>query len=241
VCKKYIDKEPCCINVNIGKPRLTRCNMLISRISACNLENPNKLDQKLIIQTPKMQVPFGISSRQMYPEDEPRYDVQLNFDLSKTTHKTLYNNIRFIETVVKKHIKSDCLTYLRKNNISDEALDEYFCSAIKHHKDRYSGEIDDKYPPTIRFRLKTGNNGNKPSKKVLVFNKSKKLVDYNDLLKGNLVQPRDRMFFLFQVSSVWASSRTRRFGINYNVLQIKYEKNIERVLQEEYAFDDSAE
>lgn len=215
MAKQYIDIEPCQIPIIFGKYITNRYGSIMIPIRSSNIYSNYRNDtSRLIIQTPKMITPFGLSTRSD-SDGNISYTLAVNFDMNNQIHQKLYNNIRYLEEKVKKY--NDEKLLLNYN---------LFCSRIQQKIDRITGEQTDKYPRLLNFTLKQ-------SQKTQFFNEDKVLHTLDEIK----IHSRDSVQLLFEIKNVWIIRG--KYGITMIPRQIIVYKGVESQL-EKYAFADSS-
>lgn len=103
-------------------------------------------NKKLIIQTPFMMCPFGLSNNK-YETDKYTIDLSFN-DLDNDEQKKFYKNIKTLDKLIKNEILSRA-SILFNNKLSDTIIKNNYNGQLKKTKD---------YPPRLRIKLPYENN-----------------------------------------------------------------------------------
>ena len=134
--------------VKYGEPKVLESTMKAIPISVN--------DNPIFLQIPQCVAPYGMNC---YNNDSgDSYDINVSFkDMdSRETLKIFYNKIsEFDKRNVDQAIKNS-QTYLKKpSNTSRDVVEALYTTMIKYPKDKDTGEITDKYPPTFKLKIPT--------------------------------------------------------------------------------------
>jgi len=170
-------------------------------------------DNLMLFSSPRVRFPFGLSKYEE-PGNSIKYSIDISFgDLTLPKHNKFYNIILCIEKQVIEEAKKQSFKWFRKENISDEILDSMFSSSIKHAK-------NNNYPPNLRLKIPYYNEKFNCS----VFNHERERIDdFEAKLERNT-----KAFCVVKCLGIWIAGG--KFGINWQVSQIKLEKPIENKL-----------
>lgn len=186
-------------------------------------------DSELNIQCPKMSSPFGLGKYEEGPR--VKYSIELSFrgmnenPKVKKLHDFL---LKFDEHILEFAAKNSVAWFKKK--VSKEVLRELMTPSVKFPKDKETGEVIDKYPPT--FKLKVAHYEQGFTKPAFHMETREILTDdWNDLItKGTVVQP------IVKHTGIWISGG--KFGNMWQIEQVKIQP-AERLLK--YAFVDDDE
>jgi hypothetical protein len=166
----------------------------------------------LIFQTPEMITPFGISKWDNSDKGGgKKYTLDMSFK-NKESREILnkfYENLLVLDEKLVKDAFENSMSWFKKKS-SEAVLKELYTPIIRHAKDKNTGDITDKFPPTFKVALPQ-----KDDKYTFeVYNQDKKQVDLDSLeLKGA------RVTALIQCLGVWIAGT--KFGVSWKVLQMK--------------------
>lgn len=188
-------------------------------------------DLGLIIKTPKMRLPFGISK---FDGDYPKFTIGMSFDdLDKNQEiKDFYDFIKSIDDKIIKDAqnKTNSLAWLRKKSVSEDIVKTLYTPSIKRSKDKETGEFTDKYAPTFKAKLPFYDN---TFKNFTVFNHDKTEIEIGDNFT-ELIGKNSYVSALVTPKPVWFSGG--KFGITWQVAMLKLSKPRDLI---GYAFMDS--
>ena len=179
-----------------------------------------KKNGPLIMQAPKMRMPFGPDISES-DTGVKKYSVNTSLANSETTNvnlKVFTELIQSIDKFTKEFAVENSELWFGKKQKS-EVLEEFYKSAEKKSK-------NDKYPSTLKLKLPTKLVGEKTIPQFDIYNESKELVniihdseiDISCLEKGGEVVP------IIQCTGVWFVGKTQ-FGLGWKIIQLKTFKN----------------
>ena len=174
-----------------------------------------------IIQTPELEAPYGISrwANERGPD-------KLNLDLSFGSNTEFLD---FVKTLDEKLINdglSNGQTWFKKKLATRQIVEALYSPLVKYSKDKETGEITNKYPPTMRFQLPTNRDGVVTCE---VYNKDCQRISMDDV-----DFKRAKVTGIAQCSGLWCAGG--KYGCTFKLLQIKVEPNAKMFTK--YAFID---
>jgi len=177
----------------------------------------------LIIQTPFMRTPFGIKT---YDEESTNFSVDLSLDDSEVCTRIKENFGKLDERMIADAIKNS-LEWFQKKKVEKNVLNELYNKQVRYSYDKTTGEINDKYAPTIKFKVPFYD-GKFTCK---VYDENKELI--TDDLKEVLV-PGCEIKALLQCGGIWFISG--KYGITWRAKQLIVKRPVGF---DNYAFIDS--
>jgi hypothetical protein len=172
----------------------------------------------LIIQTPEMRCPFGLSKWDKtekgsdgIEKDSFKYDLLLGFD-GKDTRENIqifYDKLEAFDKMLITAGVSNSMNWLGKKITSEEVIGELFTPMIRHSRDKNTGEINDKYAPTFKVTIPYRDG----KFQCDVFNKDRSEVD---LTSVNLAGAR--VTAIIQCVGIWVVGK--KYGCSFKVLQM---------------------
>jgi|694.fasta_scaffold00964_25 hypothetical protein len=182
-------------------------NIKSSRVSYFYGNNTDE-SNRLIIQTARMKIPFGINNDEKFG-DGSKWDVRLSFQGEERSKKIM----RFRECIEKinEAVKTKCAENSKDwfgKEYKRDILEEFFKSTIKtSKKEGYS----DMFRVSIPFNKEnTAPNGN-----IEFFNDKEEPISWHD------VTPGSEVICLIEINSVWIAPGTKQFGIIVKLLQMQ--------------------
>ncbi len=184
---------------------------------------------KLRIQTPVMYVPYGINeggfedknAKLEVKSTDKKYDITLSFKGHEENEKigTFLKKVKELE----QKIIDDAFQYrepwFKDSDLDRKMLEKFFSPVVKVDKDKNTGKVVGKYPPTIRFKLPYDNENDKF--KFQSYNMEKEPIELLDILtklKGGKAQ------LIVELSAIWFSGS--KFGITFKVITGKFQRSI---------------
>lgn len=193
---------------------------------------------KLTLQTPILHLPYGIgdwndktpvmdkktgkpSAMPDVSDDDKikKYDLSVSFagmdDNPKL--KTLHDQMIELEKAIKEAAFKNRLTWLRDDYDGMKTItDKLFNSIIKLDKDKETGKVVGKYPPTMKLKLPYDNNTNEFTFDCHDMDKNE--LDFKSImtkLKGGKAQ------LIIQLTGLWFAGG--RYGCTWKVLRGKFQ------------------
>jgi len=164
------------------------------------------------MQTPECFAPYGMNS---YSNNDGsvQHSMNLSFkdkDKRKTLQK-LYNCFSLLDDKVINEGVVNQFNWLRKKNSSKDVIEAFYTPIIKFSKDKDTGEITNKYPPTFKFKVPViGKN------KCEVYNVEREQINIIDInTKGAKVTS------IIRFTGIWISGKG--FGLTIQAKQILVE------------------
>ena len=201
------------------------CDLMISKL--CKNKQGNntvfistKSNNKIILQTPKMPAPFGVS--EYTTEGGLKYSLNLSFlqiDSDSKVEK-FYTMCKDIDNMMIETAFTNSTKWFGKQ-LSKDVIEEFYRPLLKPGKHK---EGDEYYPDTIKFKLRTYND----KLTVSMFDKEKNPIGLENVVKGSKVR------CIFEVSPIWFVNKN--FGISLNCIQLEVD-NIDKMVG--YSFYDS--
>ena len=109
----------------------------------------------LYAQTPEMTCVYGLSKWDNDPKVPPKYSIDLSFSgvdknpaMAKFMDVLKAMNDKFLNQAMEKGLE-----WFKKKFSSTEVVEAIYTPLIKYSKDKETGEIIDKYPPTFRLNM----------------------------------------------------------------------------------------
>ncbi len=172
----------------------------------------------LIIQTPDMRSPFGLSKWDKtekgsdgVEKDSFKYDLLLGFDgkESRENLQIFYEKLeQFDDKLIKAGIENS-MNWLGKKITSEEVIKELFTPMIRHSRDKNTGEINDKYAPTFKVTVPYRDG----KFQCDVFDKNKTELDLSSInLQGA------RITAIIQCVGIWVVGK--KYGCSFKLLQM---------------------
>jgi len=171
--------------------------------------------QSLILQIPKMRMPYDMSEfkQDNAPADaDSKFSINLAFNDMENNEqvKMLYDKLTELDSkLINMGVKNSQKWFKSKHK--KEVIKALYAPVIRFYKDKETGEISDKYPPTIKLKLPRNKNKEFACE---VYNDDRERVELESVVKkGSQVQA------LIRCSSIWFAGG--KFGTSWMVVQMK--------------------
>jgi hypothetical protein len=200
--KVFKHSDICVSKITFGSPK--------------SLDNGGKIigiyheSKPLIIQTPNMPTIFGINRY----EGSDKYTIDLSFKHRETNPdvESFMNMLSSLdEKLIKEGIVNSSAWFKRKTD-SRDVIEALYTPITKYSKDKDTGEITNKYPPSTRLQVP-----HRDGKIACdVYDTNKEIVDITDInTKGMYLTA------IIQCNGIWVAGG--KFGCNFKILQMKVE------------------
>lgn len=184
---------------------------------------------KLRIQTPVMYIPYGINeggfedknAKVEVKSTDKKYDITLSFKGHEENEKirSFLNKIKELEQKLIDDAYEYREPWFKDTDLDRKMIEKFFSPIIKVDKDKNTGKVVGKYPPTIRFKLPYDNENDKFS--FQSYNMNKELIDLSEIvtkLKGGRCQ------LIVEVNALWLVGG--KWGVSWKVITSKFQRSI---------------
>lgn len=206
-------------NVSFKEPRKNAVGGQSVLLNYYNEET--KKNGPLVLQTPKMRLPFGHDASVPDGGGPVKYSINTTLATAETTNANLRaftETIRTLDTVTKKEgVDKSELWFGKKQKA--EVLEEFYKSAEKKPK-------NDKYASTLKLKLPTKTVGEKMTPQFDIYSEQKELVNIVDDSGINIscLEKGSEVVAIIQCTGVWFVGKTQ-FGLGWKVVQLKTFRN----------------
>lgn len=208
-------------------------------VSEITLSTPKTLDnggkmipvyhkgKPLIIQIPTMESPYGLSR---YPSDKGG-DEKVTLDLSfkgadnNASIKEFYDLMKSLDTKLIEEAFKNGMPWFKKKFPTQDVVEALYTHMVKHYKDKETGEITDKYPPTLKLSVPMRNG--KYTCEAYDSSRQKVNIDDMDLKRAQVTA-------IIQCNGIWIAGG--KFGCKFRVIQMKVTNTNSKIAG--YAFID---
>jgi hypothetical protein len=169
----------------------------------------------LVLQTPEMSAPFGMQN--WNNDNRIKYTIDLSFKgmERRAGVQTFYNVLETLDSkLVEDGFKNQATWFKGRKITSPEVAAALYTPLIKHAKDKNTGELTDKWPPTFKMTVPF-----KDNKFVCeVYDDKRNALDLSTIdTKGA------RVTSIIQFMGLWMAGG--KFGSSWRVLQMKIVPN----------------
>ena len=179
--------------------------------------------KKVVLQTPKMNAPFGLSE---YPtETGPKFSLDASFLTMDEDTKVveLHSLLKSLDDKLVKIACDNSYKWFGKS-MKEEVVREFYRPLVKEGK--HKKDSDERYPDTVKFKIRTLNG----DVNLEVYDKDRNKTTIDELVPGSKVR------CIFELSPVWFVNKN--FGITLNLIQLEVSKP-EKISG--FSFDDDEE
>jgi hypothetical protein len=214
-------------NVNTNNLRYSEVKTLQSGAKAVYI---NYGTSKLRIQTPVMYLPYGIGEgfedKNTKPDNKKKYDVTLSFKGHEENPKieSFLTKLREIESKIIDDAFENREPWFKDEFDGQKTfVARMFSPIVKIDKDKQTGKIVGKYPPTIRFKLPYNTETDKFSFDSFNMDGSPfDLIDYISKLKAGKAQ------LIVELNSLWFAAG--KFGCTWKLITGKFQCSVNNTI-----------
>jgi hypothetical protein len=166
----------------------------------------------IIIQTPEMFAPFGMSKWDNDKAGTVKYTMDLSFKdvANRPSLKTFFDKISEFDEKLINDGTVNQFEWLKKKGVSKDTIKELYTSMIKYPIDKVTGEISGKYPPTFKLSIPFRDN----HFQCEVYNENREVIDINEIeTKGAKVTA------IIQCLGIWSAGG--KYGCSWKCIQMK--------------------
>lgn len=217
-------------NINIANFKYSEVKTLTSGAKSVYI---NYATGKLRIQTPVMYIPYGVNEGGFEDKNakqdpkkgekkEKKYDLTLSFKGHDENPKieSFLTKLKEIESKVIDDAFENRQPWFKDDFDGQKIIvTKMFSPIIKVDKDKNTGKVLGKYPPTIRFKLPYDNENDRFS--FNSYNMNGEVIDLNDILtklKGGKAQ------LIVELNSIWFAAG--KFGCTWKLITGKFQRSI---------------
>jgi hypothetical protein len=187
---------------------------------------------KLRIQTPVMYLPYGVSEGgfedknvkgdvKKVEKTEKKYDLTLSFKGHEDNQKieSFLTKLKEIEQKIIDDAYNNREPWFKDEDMERKFVEKIFSPIVKVDKDKNTGKVVGKYPPTIRFKLPFDSENN--TFKFSSYNMNREPIDLLDIvskLKGGKAQ------LIVELNSIWFAGG--RFGCTWKLITGKFQRSV---------------
>ena len=183
---------------------------------------------KINIQTPVLSIPYGVNDNQKWIKDDPKrkdeppkYDITVSFKGMEENPKIklFHDKLKELEAKIIDDAFTNRLAWFKNNyGGNKDTVSNMFSNIIKHDKDKETGEIANKYPPTFKAKIPYNHLDDKFEFDAYdMDNNEINFVDYVENLKGGKAQ------FIIQLNGIWFSAGM--FGCSWKIVSGRFQKS----------------
>jgi len=196
-------------NVSFGEPKV---NAKYKNISVPITYKVNGNSAPFVMQMPKLKAFVGFSTFMGDDAQKVSLPVSIHELASDPSHKSLLEFFKNFDEMIVNKVLENPSWIKKKKNTSKQVIEAFYTPCLRYPKDRDTGEITDKYPPNLKFKIPTTPEG---EVRTRVFGKDKALVENSReaVVKGAIVSS------LVECTGIWVVNG--KFGVSFRALQLK--------------------
>lgn len=167
--------------------------------------------KKFIIQTPEMDIPFGLNKWNNEGKGVDKYSLEMSFKdkESRPILQSFFDGMKAIDKKLVEDGFKNCQSWFKSSIKSVDVVEELYTPIVKYSKDG-NGAIVTKYAPT--FKISVPYNGE--TFMCDVYDNNKNLIQLQDIeTKGG------RASAIIQCVGIWVAGK--KFGCSWKLLQMK--------------------
>lgn len=213
-------------NIDVSKIRYTEVKTLPNQSKAVYI---NYGSEKLTVQTPLMSLPYGMNDNEKFAkkdkdgnvvDDGPkRYDLNLSFRGMEDTPalKVFHDKMQELESKFQDDAFANRVTWLKDDfDGMKKMVSKLFSPIVKYDKDKETGKVVGKYPPTIKVKLPYDSKNDS-------FNFDASDMDGNELdfkdVMHNLKGARVRL--IIELTGLWIAGG--KYGCTWKVIRGRFQ------------------
>ena len=217
-------------NINTANFKYSEVKILTSGAKSVYI---NYGTTKCRIQTPVMYLPYGVNeggfedkNAKQDPKKSDKKDKKFDITLSFKGHEdnakidSFLNKLKEIELKVIDDAFENRQAWFKDDFDGQKIIvTKMFSPIVKVDKDKNTGKVVGKYPPTIRFKLPYDNENDRFN--FHSYNMNGEVIDLNDILtklKGGKAQ------LIVELNSIWFAGG--KFGCTWKLITGKFQRSI---------------
>lgn len=175
-------------------------------------------DRNLLVQTPEMSAPFGVS---VWPGERgapDKYNVDMSFSgkESRPPLQTFFSMLEQIsDRVITAAMENSQSWFKRREFPSRDVVEALYTPIIRFSKDRDTGEINNQYPPNFKLSLPF----REGKFQFPAYDNNRAEVDMLALIASNTRGKGSRVSAIAQCTGVWLAGG--KFGVTWKVKQLR--------------------
>jgi hypothetical protein len=165
----------------------------------------------IVLQTPEMVAPYGVSNW-----NDNKHTLDLSFK-GKETRENLNTFFEKMVALDKKLVQDglqNSMTWLKKTYKTVDAVEALYTPMVKYAKDKNTGEVTDKYPPTFKLKIPFSNN----AFQCQVYDTKRQAIDIKQLIDTGAFKGA-KVTAIIQCLGIWVAGG--KFGCSWKVLQMR--------------------
>jgi hypothetical protein len=179
----------------------------------------NYNNRNLIVQTPMMSLPFGIS---VWPGERglpDKHTLQMSF-AGRDTNQGVQDFFDMLERI-SEHVIDNALenstAWFKKKYPSRDVVADMFTPSIRYSKDKDTGELSTMYPPNFKLNLPFVDG----DFRFPVYGGDREPLDLNEILGSPKRGKGARVSAIIHLQSIRSVGLNKSFGVTWKVCQLR--------------------
>lgn len=216
-------------NVDVQKIKYSEVKVMKSGAKSVYM---NYDGSKVMLQTPVLNIPYGTNDNSKFIDkndkgDGKKYDLTLSFKGMQENAKiqVFFDKLKELEEKIIDDAYTNRQLWFKNNfNNNKDVVSSMFTPMIKLDKDKETGEIANKYPPTFKVKLPYNTAEDKFEFDTYdMDNNEQEFTNIINNLKGGKAQ------LIIQLNGIWFAGGM--FGCSWKVVSGKFQQsNVSRVV-----------
>lgn len=170
----------------------------------------------IVLQTPEMIAPYGVSNWNDDGKGPDKYSLDLSFKgkEGRPNLETFFEKMSALDKKLVQDGVDNSMTWLKKKYNSVDVVEALYTPMVKYAKDKTTGEITDKYPPTFKLKIPFVNS----AFQCEVYDNKRKTVDLKQLIDTGAFKGA-KVTAIIQCLGIWVAGG--KYGCSWKVLQMR--------------------
>jgi Family of unknown function (DUF5871) len=170
----------------------------------------------IVLQTPEMIAPYGVSNWNDDGKGPDKYSLDLSFKgkEGRPNLNTFFEKMAALDKKLVQDGVDNSMTWLKKKYNSVDVVEALYTPMVKYAKDKTTGEITDKYPPTFKLKIPFVNS----AFQCEVYDNKRKTVDLKQLIDTGAFKGA-KVTAIIQCLGIWVAGG--KYGCSWKVLQMR--------------------
>lgn len=170
----------------------------------------------IVLQTPEMVAPYGVSNWNDDGKAPDKYSLDLSFKGKEARESlaTFFDKMSELDKKLVSDGMENSMTWLKKKYTSTDVVEALYTPMVKYAKDKTTGEITDKFPPTFKLKIPYTNG----AFQCEVYDTKRNSVDLKQLIDSGSMKGA-KVTAIIQCLGLWVAGG--KFGCTWKVLQMR--------------------
>lgn len=179
--------------------------------------NENEPAEKLVIQTARMKVPFGIGNDEKFKQkegDKLKWSIQMSFDGEEKNRKMqkFRKCLEQFDSHIMKVGLKNAEEWINDDEPDEKSVKKSYTAALKRFKPK-KDKPDVIYSDTFKISIPWNHEQDSPYENVEFYDESGNLCEWTELVPGC------EIVALFSINGIWCSPGINKFGPSIKLVQ----------------------